>query len=80
LNLQGHPAAAYLSDYALGQLELEPEVWVLAHLQTCTVCQAIVQTFEEVQGRALESAAPAPLAGDSLGRALALIAAEPENI
>jgi anti-sigma factor ChrR (cupin superfamily) len=70
-----HPSAAYLADFALGYLGLEPEVDVLAHLQVCGVCRAIVQAFEETEGRALDAIAPAAMADDAADRCLALIGA-----
>lgn len=70
MTLSAHPSTGVLSDYASGALHAAPGVVVLAHLQFCPHCRAIVRTFEEVGGALLRAAPPERMGLAALGQVL----------
>lgn len=70
MTLSAHPPTGVLSDYASGALRTAPGVVVVAHLQFCPGCRAVVRTLEEVGGAFLLGASPDHIGLGALGRVL----------
>lgn len=70
MSLSAHPSTGVLSDYASGALHTAPGVVVVAHLQFCSSCRLVVQTFEEVGGAFLRGAPAEHIGLPALGRVL----------
>lgn len=70
MTLSAHPSTGVLFDYASGALRTAPGVVVVAHLQFCPGCRAVVRTFEEVGGAFLRGAPAERIGLGALGRAL----------
>lgn len=68
--MSAHPSTGVLSDYASGALHTAPGVVVIAHLQLCPSCRAIVRILEEVGGALLRGAPAEHVGLAALGQVL----------
>ncbi len=72
-----HPEAALLFAYAGGSLDAAQRLLIAAHCANCSDCAKAARAFECLGGVLLEDEREAPLAPDSLQRALLRLDSEP---